>query len=130
MIRKIAKDYNVLVNKVKMGDKFCEANGEETYINTSYSAGNTNDNKSTPEIWVGIFENNEYRQLSFLVELGRITMVEEEDEDEVLYAFEKRAIDAAYDIADKYEIRFSKGAKAWATRQLNSLKETEKETTE
>jgi hypothetical protein len=60
----IAKNYNVICHIVQAGDGWCQANGEEKYIDTSYC--------TDTEIWVGIYENKDWETVSFFHELGHI----------------------------------------------------------
>ena len=62
--KEIAKEYGLECHIVKPNDKWCQANGIEQYTNNS-SCSNT-------EIWVGIFENEQWEMISFFHELGHI----------------------------------------------------------
>ncbi len=59
----IANQYGITVHKVEKGDKYCEANGENLYINSSFAAGKD-------EIFIGIYEDKDMEIASFFHELG------------------------------------------------------------
>jgi hypothetical protein len=59
----IANQYEIKVHKVEKGDKYCEANGEDLYINSSFAAGKD-------EIFIGIYEDKDMEIASFFHELG------------------------------------------------------------
>lgn len=129
MIREIAKKYNVKLYEVEKGDKYCQANGEESYHNTSYSAGSiyckcgAGGCENNAEIWLGFYDEDEYRLLSFFHELGRVTDDTNRDGIGTDYISEKAAWDNGYELASEYGIKFTRKAKGWATRQLNSYKD-------
>jgi len=63
-IHNIALEYGINIIQVEKDDKYCEANGEHNYTNASYVAGN--------DIWLGMYEDNELRILSFFHEMGHL----------------------------------------------------------
>ena len=128
MIREIAKKYNVRLHEVTQGDNHCEANGEESYHNASYCAGNIHckcgvggyDNNA--EIWLGFYDDEELRLISFFHELGHVTDNTLMNIESIKYDFEKIAWNNGYEIASDYGIKFTRKSKGWATKQLNSYK--------
>ena len=93
MIQEIADKYGVKLYEVKKGDKYCEANGEENYHNSSYCAGSIYckcgaggcDNNA--EIWLGFYDDDELRLISFFHELGHVTNDIKWDETPIKYVF-------------------------------------------
>jgi len=115
MINKIAKKYNINLHKVKAGDKYCKANGIDTYLNKSYSSGSKNHN---PEIWLGIYYDKELKLISFFHELGHILCKRKESD--TIYQMEEKAWKKGIKIANKYEIFFSDETLKWSKNQLKS----------
>ena len=62
--KSICKKYEVALIKVKSGDVYCQANGEESYINTSFCSGR--------DLYLGIYDNKDWETASFFHELGHI----------------------------------------------------------
>jgi len=124
MIREIAEKYNVILNEVELGDKFCDANGEESYINSSYSAGSIR-TTCDAEIWLGIYENEELKLISFFHEMGHMLIDMGYDNDLKVYDYEKDAWEKGYKLAGECGVKFSRKAKRWAKKQLNSYKNYE-----
>ena len=129
MIREIAEKYGVKLYEVEQGDKFCEANGEESYHNASYCAGHIKSNcgasgcENTAEIWLGFYDDEELKIISFFHELGHVTDdTNWGDKIPLKYTSEKSAWDKGYEIAKEFGVKFSRKSKGWATRQLNSYK--------
>jgi len=60
---KIADSHGIKLHMVKRGDSFCEANGEDAYMNDSYCAGKD-------EIILGIYDDEDLEIASFFHELG------------------------------------------------------------
>ena len=113
---KTVLDY-IVENKIRLhlinkGDEFCEANGEDIYVNTSYSDGH--------KIWLGIFDNKELRNLSLIHEIAHCLIDDEKFES--IYELEKVVWAKTYEICDECEMTFSKEAKSWAKKQLNTYK--------
>jgi len=125
MINNLINEYNVKLNKIKKGDKFCEANGEENYHNQSYSAGGiqNNFNGNDNEIWLGFYDNDEYKLLSFFHEMGHLLMTEKElNTNLTTYQYEKAAWRHGYVLARKYNIEFNEDTIKWGKEQLKTYK--------
>jgi hypothetical protein len=75
----IADKYGIKVHKVVKGDKYCLANGEDTYTNCSFSAGRD-------EIFIGVYDEKDKEIASFFHELGHClsTNMEQFDSEELL----------------------------------------------
>jgi len=109
--QEIAKKYGMKVIHVKEGDEHCEANGIDTYINKSYSCGNT--------IYLGIYQNSELKLLSFFHEVGHWI---DKNISIIKYEREKKAWKLGYKLAKQYGVFFSDRANEWANKQLNTYK--------
>lgn len=114
IIDKVAKDFDVIVYRVKPGDRWCNANGVDTYINASWCAGNiysTCKSCGRPEIWHGIYDNQEESISAFFHEMGHIIddgkWYKEEYDEKTKFKFEKRAWKLGYKLAKQYNITFS-----------------------
>lgn len=132
MINNLINEYDVKLNEIKKGDKFCEANGEECYHNQSYSAGGieNNFNGNGAEIWLGFYDNDEHRLLSFFHEMGHLLMTEKElNTDLTMHQVEKAAWRHGYVLARKHNIEFSEDAVNWGKEQLKTYKNWEKKET-
>ena len=66
VISQVCYLYGLIVHYVESGDKFCQADGEENYLDHSYFAGN--------EIYLGIYKNEEFKFISFFHEVGHILL--------------------------------------------------------
>ena len=69
MIESICEEHGVKLHVITHGDEYCVANGEDVYINASYSTGNM---AGSPEIWIDIYEDEELKMISFFHELGHV----------------------------------------------------------
>lgn len=113
---KISKKYNVKLNFVQKGDKFCEANGEDIYINNSYC--------TFDEIWIGIYEDEEKKLAFFFHEIGHIidpidwSLNCNNSKNEMeLWAWE-----IGFKLAKSYGIVFNKEIYDWAKMKSDSYK--------
>lgn len=61
-ITKVATAHGLTVHFVERGDKFCEDNGENSYVEHSYIAGK--------EIFLGFYEDEELELISAFHEIG------------------------------------------------------------
>jgi len=119
MIKEITEKYNVKLYEVQPGDKYCQANDEESYHNSSYCAGSV---RNDPELWLGFYDDEELRLISFFHEMGHMIDDTPWEDGMTVYDFEKIAWEKGYILAKEYGVKFSRKAKGWATRQLNSYK--------
>jgi len=128
MIKEIVKKYDVMLYEVTQGDNHCEANGEDSYHNTSYCAGNIHskcgmsDRNNCAEIWLGFYDDEEIKLISFFHELGHVTDDTIWNDKLLKYDMEKIAWNKGYEIAKEYGVKFSRKSKGWATKQLNTYK--------
>lgn len=116
IFRKICEKYKIILHEVKIGDKYCIANGNDNYINHSCCAGKT-------EIWLGIYENEELKTLSFFHELSHCLDPIDwsvNANEFTAYSQEKFIWYVTYVLAERYNIYFSIGAKKWAEKQLET----------
>lgn len=60
---KIGREYGIKVHLIESGDQFCQANGEDRYVEASYCAGRE-------EIFLGIYEDPDRKAAAFFHELG------------------------------------------------------------
>ena len=125
MIKEIAGKYNVKLYEVQPGDKYCQANDEESYHNSSYCAGSVR-SKCDAELWLGFYDDEELRLISFFHEMGHMLDDTLYKEGMTVYDFEKTAWEKGYELAKEYGIKFSRKSKGWATKQLNTYKDFEK----
>jgi len=100
---------NITLHLISKGDKYCEANGEENYTNSSYSAIN--------DIWLGIYDNPELKNLSLCHEIAHCLIERTEDIDNV-YELEKLAWNNTFEIAKDCDILLSNEAVEWGNSQL------------
>ena len=112
----VCQIYAVPLYIVTKGDEHCKANGEESYINRSFSAGHIKHGNS--DIWLGIYDNPELKLISFMHELGHV--VGNYTSDMSTYDCEQRAWEVGYMTAEMYGIKFSDEATSWALDQLNT----------
>jgi hypothetical protein len=99
--------------EVQLGDKYCKANGEDSYIDHSYVAGNY--------IELGIYEDPEKRIVSFFHEMGHIlTPKRVHKRCNTKYEIEEKAWRYGYKLAKFYGIEFNKETKKWAQEQLDT----------
>ena len=61
--QKIASNYNITVHRIRRGDKYHTAIGDDVYLNRSWSGG-------INEIIIGIFDDKDEEAASFFHELG------------------------------------------------------------
>lgn len=111
----IADKYKIDLYFVKKGDEFCEADGEDSYINRSASAGK--------EIWIGIYDCEEFKLASFFHEVGHI--IDPIDwsinaDSETMYKSEVWAWEIGFKLAEVYGITFSDRVKLWAKKQTET----------
>ena len=118
----IAGDYNVILTEIKDGDGYCQSNGIDTYINSSYCTGHigNTDSRDLPEIYLGIYEDQELRLISFFHELGHVTSDIKFDEGITKYDIERDAWIKGLRIAQTHGIYFSFKAKRWAVGELKT----------
>jgi len=115
MIKEIADYYGVELVEVQAGDKYCKANGEDTYINRSFVAGKY--------IELGIYTDPEKRLVSFFHEMGHIlTPKRVHNKCRTKYQVEEKAWKYGYKLAKSFGIEFNKDTKQWAKEQLNGYK--------
>lgn len=107
--RNIAETYGIReLIKVKRGDQFCLANGEESYVNKSYLIG-----KDT--IYLGIYEDEELLTASFFHELGHIV-----DSKEGFVNSEAKAWHIGFKLAKEHGHEFSQKTYLWAIEQMST----------
>jgi hypothetical protein len=105
-------------HKVEQGDKFCECNGEDNYINHSYICGND-------EIQLGIYDNEEYMIASFFHELGHSTDKTEwwvDADSTTTFKSESNDWKLGFELAEKHGYVFSEDTFNWCNDQLNTYK--------
>lgn len=118
LLTEIAKDYGIaIITSVQKGDEECEANGEDIYINQSYSCHG--------HIWIGIYEDPELELISFFHEIGHCTQTNENIKGLTYYQIEEDAWKRGYEIAKKYKISFSPRARRWSKKQLKTYNKPE-----
>lgn len=121
MIKEIAEKYNVNLHEVQPGDEHCQEMNDETYHNSSYCAGSVR-SKCDADLWLGFYDDDELRLISFFHEMGHMLDDTLYEDGMTVYDFEKIAWEKGYILAKEYGVKFSRKAKGWATRQLNSYK--------
>lgn len=117
ILEKFALDYQVELIPVIRGDKMCECNGEDYYINKSYCWGKT--------ICIGIYTDKELELISFFHELGHILDSIDWSRNAsatTTYMSERMAWVIGLGVAKTYGITFSRKALRWAIAQLNTYK--------
>ena len=109
----IAKKHNIKLTNITLNDKHCKSNGEDYYINKSYSAGR--------KIWLGVYENSELKTISFFHELGHCVGYHPNDYTNwLVYDIEKLAWKEGLKIAQLNGYSFSKKTMKWAVQQLHT----------
>ena len=106
-LNNISYKYGMKLIKVEKGDKYCLANGEDAYINSSHLAGD--------EIYLGIYDDEELLISSFFHELGHI--VESKNNQ---FNSETQAWLIGFKLAKQYGYKFSEKAYIWAIEQLST----------
>ena len=94
-IEKIASSHGITLHQVFPGDQFCEANGEDHYVNRSFTAGRC-------EIWIGIYEDEDWKVASFFHELGHCLTQQEWNEDMLKFHYELDAWLVGLQVAQSY----------------------------
>ena len=112
--KKIAEEYGIDFILIKKGDDWCRANGEETYVDRSFTV--------VPEtIYLGIYKNKELERLSFFHELAHcIGKFKGNFKD--MYGIEKAVWNYTFTIAKERGYTFSEASKEWANKQLQTYK--------
>lgn len=119
MIESICEEHGVKLHVVTRDDEYCLANGEDVYIDASYSAGNV---ECRAEIWIGIYEDEELKKISFFHELGHV--LDTVGRYDNRHAKEMRAWEIGLSYArNVMEIEFSDSSIEWAMKQLETYKE-------
>lgn len=87
-------------------------NGEDKYFGRSWVSGN--------EIWLGIYEDEELKILSFFHELAHVFNKRFPLNYITKYQMEKAVWNTAFLVARKYGYTFSEKAIEWADKQLET----------
>lgn len=112
--RQISDYYNIKLVEVVPGDKYCCANGQYSYINSSHCAGND-------EIYLGIYDNEELKEISFWHELGHCVGKFPEDSWKLkTWVYEKLAWTEGLKLAKQQGLTFSFNALRWAVQQFQT----------
>ena len=114
LYKKIAEEYGIDLILIKKGDDWCRANGEETYVEHSFSiVPNT--------IYLGIYRNKELEKLSFFHELAHcIGKFKGNFKD--MYGIEKAVWGYTFMLAKERGHAFSRASEIWANKQLQTYK--------
>jgi len=127
LIIEISNLYDIKLYFVEKDDIYCEANGEESYIDQCYVAGGLNciEKRCLPDIWVGIFEDPELMLAGFFHELGHLFDTVEYGKSDIpdedwKYENEKRAWKIGFEKAEEFGIEFGKKAKKWGDEKLKT----------
>jgi hypothetical protein len=118
---KIAETYNIKIHEIIKGDSYCKSMGEDWYKNSSYIAGK--------EIYLGIYDDDELKIISFFHELGHSLTPPYKNEHSYKiskYEFEKIAWKIGLKKAKNHNYSFSFKSLRWAVKQLQSYIEYEK----
>ena len=114
-IDRVADEHELTLIRVRPGDKYCQANGQEYY-----------DNKSAYSylvIYLGIYDDPELELISFFHELGHYLVGSTCELDK--YASEKLAWMRGLAEAGRYGVKFSENALEWARKQVETYAEYE-----
>lgn len=79
--QKISEEYGIILHQVVPGDRWCKTEGEDHYVNRSFCAGRD-------EIWLGIYEDPDWKTVSFFHELGHCLTQHEWTEDMLKFHYE------------------------------------------
>jgi len=112
LIKKICARYCIGLYVVRRGDRWCRANGEDTYINKSYTSGN--------QMWLGIYDDEAKELASFFHEVGHILDPIDwsvNTSKNVRYQIERWAWKIGFRLAENHGIYFHDSIKEWAKEQ-------------
>jgi Zn-dependent peptidase ImmA (M78 family) len=115
-LKKIAQKYEMKIIQIKNGDKYCKANGIDTYLNSSYVCGDD-------IIYLGIYDNEQNKIASFFHELGHHIMDRNfikkvANKKEGTFLIEKECWKIGFSLAKEYGYDFNKEVYDWAEKQL------------
>jgi len=119
LMERICNLYGISLTLIKPEDQYCSANGEDIYLESSSCSGPLGEGGN---ICLGIYENLEFRLLSFFHEMGHLMETLKYDGGFSSYLYESRAWSLGYLLAEAYGITFSDEAKAWGRDQLETYK--------
>jgi len=111
----VANRYGLNVIKVVFGDEHCQANGTEEYLNHSYLAW--------PDIYLGIYDDEELKLASFFHELGHILIPDDFPASVGYYtpAIERKAWRIGFEAAkSKHKLEFSQKVHEWVEGQIQT----------
>jgi len=109
---KIAAKYDIAtLHFVKIGDDWCEEDGEDRYLDESAIGG-------CDEIWVGIYEDDEIKLASFFHAIGYTLSNNVFD---TVYERHQEAWRIGFEVALVEGIEFSDNAKVWAKGKLDTF---------
>lgn len=109
-ISQIAREHNVKLVQITLGDQYCRASGNEYYKNRSLIVSG-----DIPIIYLGIYTNEELKNVSFFHELGHVTK-----HPEGLLSTEEEAWKQGFVLAKEYGYVFSESTYVWCFNQLSS----------
>ena len=111
----VANKYGRNVVQITLGDSYCQANGTEEYLNRSYV--------SFPNIYLGIYDDDEFKLASFFHELGHVLVPEEFIESVKYYTpdVEREVWRLGFELAkNEYGLMFSQKVNEWVEEQINT----------
>lgn len=106
----------IKVVQVVENDEYCKANGVDTYLNRSLTAG-------ADEIYLGIFSDPQLHLISFFHELGHIVCFQEKRKFATKLEMEALAWLKCFQLARIYDVTFDSYVYQWAAIQLDSYNE-------
>ena len=117
-IHSIAKSKGIKLIEIIEGDEYCEANGVDSYINSSYIIGND-------EIQLGIYDDNELKTASFFHEVGHTLVEDDFRENNNWFAIEREAWVKGFEFAKSYKYKFSFNVYRWAIKNISTYNKKE-----
>lgn len=111
IIQQIIKDYSVIKFVfIQSGDEYCQANGEQLYINNCYISLN--------ELYVGIYEDKNLMVMGILHQIGHL--IQSNNMCFTKYQQEIHAWNQAYKLTKRYSIQITPEIKKYVQKCLES----------
>lgn len=117
-LQAIASKYGHNVIQVIPGDEHCQANGTEEYVNHSYIA--------FPDIYLGIYDDEELKQASFFHELGHALIADDfaASVDYYTPTIEREIWRIGFELAkNEHGLEFSQKVHEWVEKQIQTYVE-------
>jgi hypothetical protein len=116
LIVRVAKKHKLKPIQITPGDEYCQANGEESYINKSYVAW--------PELYLGIYTDPDLHLASFFHEVGHVLLPSDFAK---AVDYDRMAIEAecwrlGFELAKVHKTVFPPHVHQWAATQVETYR--------